>query len=322
MRYENREYGRELVGLKVNEVLLRGRGFRKDRFRLFTDSGEAWYKTFSVGLDLCCQEAYHILGLDVGADNRVSAVGSGVMYMEDGGGCGCMFSFSAGDEGEGDVDNLDPASLHNLSRPWDEDEEEEEPEPEPDDEAFEDDEEDWDMPSKKQVMDILPLSDMLVGRTPFALSHEAAMLKLGRFLPENSSPIGLALPKALSGLLGEGGIPEEQDARDLLGDLGLTVEEDTDNSCGFTYSTLADRGRRYWVCRLSASRMDGSWRVSSFEVDSYPSTGSFNGNLFNRPHALGTMPHDERQAQLVLADVMDEREFFGLLARDRIWFGG
>lgn len=322
MRYENREYGRELVGLKVNEVLLRGRGFRKDRFHLFTDNGDTWYKTFSVGLDLCCQEAYHILGLDVDAENRISAVGSGVMYMEDSGGCGCMFSFSAGDEGEGDVDNLDPASLRNLSRPWDEDDEDEEAEPEPDDEAFDDDEEEWDAPAKKQVMDILPLSDMLVGRTPFALSHEAAMLKLGRFLPEKFSPIGLALPKALSGLLGGGGNPEEQDARDLLGDLGMTVEEDTENSCGFTYSALADRGRRYWVCRLSAEQVDGSWRVSSFEVDSYPSTGSFNGNLFNRPQALGAMPHDERQAQLVLADVMDEREFFGLLARDRIWFGG
>ena len=176
MKFSNAYYSKKLTGHQAPLGLLQGRDFRPDRHHLFSAAEEEeniWYKTFSVGLDQSCQEAYFILGLLLDEENIIKEAGAGVMYMDSGTG-NCMFSFASDEDSEADVDDIEADSLEE-----DPDEPEEEDAPKADDEE----EDSWEeTPRAKRIMDILPLDEMLTGRKPYFLEHETAMIIKGRWL--------------------------------------------------------------------------------------------------------------------------------------------
>lgn len=324
MEYSDNHYGKLLVGHKVSQDLLKGRGYRldvKEYFKPFFEEAKGetiWYKTFSVGLDMVCQEAYFLFGLELDGEGRIVDVGTGVMYVTSSAGDG-FFSFVSDDDVSWDVDDILP--MANRYDEYDddgyEDDEEDEDldEDEDNDLDDEDDEdEDWeDAPSVKQVMDILPLSGMMAGNTPPWLNHEAAMILKGRWLPDGLSTKNLHFPTGLVDAF----IHQEQDARQgypILRELNLSMKA---NAAGDAFegrlSTLSNRGQRYLVFNFYGSLQEGEARMSRYNVDSYLSTGSSHGNLFTRPRMLDEMPHDERQALLLLMDFYNDAEFADIL---------
>jgi len=330
MQYENGKLNALLKGRTAGEEVLRGRGFRKDVHRHFgPEEGErvTWFKTFSVGLDACCQEAYYLLGLEVGPDSRIMEAGAAVLYMEGGSPCGMFVSLGDG-PAEADVDDLgDSSCLDEGENPWPGaadgdggpaafDAEDADNDEERDDEEDDDREED---PYRKTVMDIIDLKWVSGGELPWKLEHEAAMLVKGRWLPAGLDMEGLPLPRLLERhCKGLEAWPEDAQAAAMLEQVSMDLDFDEDSFDG-SFDLLCDRGTRYLVCRLSGSRGGAdTWEIESMEVDSYTSTGSKYGNLFNRPRCLDDNPHDHFQANLLLADCCDDAEFKQLLAAEGI----
>lgn len=310
MNFSNAYYSKKLIGRQASLDLLQGRDFRPDRHHLFSTAEEEkniWYKTFSVGLDQSCQEAYIILGLLLDDENIIKEAGAGVMYMDSGTG-NCMFSFASDEDSEADVDDIEADSL--AEGP---DEPEEEDAPEADDD--EEEEDSWEeTPRAKRIMDILPLDEMLTGRKPYFLEHEAAMIIKGRWLPEAFSPDDAPLPRHLASRFLTGAEQEKDDAYPILNEISFEIKHDPAyDSFDGNFDILANRGTRYFVCNFDGNRKSGEWRINYFNVDSYASTGSGFGNLFNRPSTLSDNGHDYQQACLLLVDFYDDEEFGKLM---------
>ena len=278
MKHRNKYYSDWLAGIPANPEMLEGRGYRPDSRALFGKPGageSVWCKTFSVGLDACCQEAYFLLGL-LAADGRVKGAGAAVMYLEGRTGCGGFVVLppeTEQEDGDGEDAYFQP------------------------------------------LMDVVPLEWMPAVRTPLCLEHEAEALKNGRFLPAGFEPAGFVLPRALSGCYVAGVREGEGADDLFLEDAGfhVTLEPDGRGFEG-RFEFLADGGPRYATCAFSGTADPEGWRLDGLWVTAYPSTGTEMGNLFNRPMPLRDRPQDELQACLLLVDYCDGEEFGRLAA--------
>lgn len=119
MKFTDKKYAELLKGTAVSKEMLEGRDYRPDNKEIFgrPETGvEVWFKTLSLELDMSCQEAYYVIGMQVDAKHTIVNVGVGVMYI--GEECGCGFFVLPDDEDEenkGDVDGKDMSDVLALS---------------------------------------------------------------------------------------------------------------------------------------------------------------------------------------------------------------
>ena len=295
MNYSNAHYGKTLIGRRATLTLLRGRGFRQDRRRLFTDDGQwenVWYKTFSVDPDKNCREAYYTLALLLDDGRIIRDVGAAVLSVDDGSG-GCMCQFSSDEESEMDVDDIIAADEENNVALYGRE-----------------------GACAKRIAEVRPLNTMLPGRWPWELEHETAMILKGRWLPRGYAANNAPLPRSLAGIL-EGAAPESvKDAR-VLGEIRMEVIP-VPQYASFDghFDILAGRGTRWIECRFGGKKKDGVWLTDYFNVECTTSTGQ--GSLFFTPTRLRVSRHDFRQACLMLIDLYDDEEFRALSKRGGI----
>lgn len=287
MKFANDGLGKILIGHQAPMALLKGRDYRPDRRRLFSEADEAeniWYQTFSVGLDQCCREACFILGIR-------------------------LCSFAADGGSEMDVDGIgeagDKEGPDETEAAGGGDDEEDE-----NGEGWDEEEPPW----AKRIMDILPLDARRLGGMRRFLAHDAAMILKGCWLPESFSPEGALLPRHLAGRFpgGAGRVPD--DAFPILDGINFSLRHDpADESFQGGFDLTANRGTRCFACSFQGNQQGGQWRINDFSVDSYASTGSGFGNLFSRPSILSDNGHGCRQACLLLIDFYEDEEFGELL---------